>query len=114
MKSQAVCLLMHPMEQAGLIFTKCSRKVKEHRPQNTGQTPLKGPSQESHFGVHPWEASFRFAETEDWEGCRAGLDIGIRAPVAGEQLESQRVGAGCDKWKLSTCHLKFFLYSTGT
>ena len=34
-KSQAVCLVPHPMEQAGLIFTECSRNVKEYQLQNT-------------------------------------------------------------------------------
>ena len=33
-KSQAVCLVPHPTEQAGLIFTKCSRNVKEYQLQN--------------------------------------------------------------------------------
>lgn len=34
LKSQAVCLVPHPVEQAALIFTKCRRNVKEYQPQN--------------------------------------------------------------------------------
>lgn len=91
MKFQAICLSLYPMKRAGLIFTKCGRKIKDYLTQITGQTTLKGPP-----GKSLWETRFRVSKTENWEPQRAAeLDLSgcVKDPVAERATRKQKCGS---------------------